>query len=119
MLSQHTASSRGGSGLGILIAKRSTKIRHASMFARVVASAVIVAEAAGTAAMLLMKEPCRCTSPSTRLEHVLASSLASLLCTFALVMFMHYSLGLVCARTCVHACGRCSIVYGISFVNAT
>ena len=90
VLSQHTESSRSGSGLGILIAKRSSEIRYGFMFARVVRSAVIAAQAVGTAAMLLMMESCHCSNAFTRMAHALVSCLASLLSARTIAMFMHY-----------------------------
>ena len=119
VLSQHTASSRGGSGLGIRIVRRYQTASCFYVRARGCFCSHCCAGCGHTPTMLLMTEACRCTSPSIRLEHVLASCLASLLCTCTVAMFIHCSFVLLCARACVHACGRCSIVNDISFVSAT
>ena len=119
VLSQHTASSRGGSGLGIRIVRRYQTASCFYVRARGCFCSHCCTGCGHTPTMLLMTEACRCTSPSIRLEHVLASCLASLLCTCTVAMFIHCSFVLLCARACVHACGRGSIVNDISFVSAT
>ena len=89
VLSQHTESSRSGSGLGILIAKRNSKIRYSFMFERVVGSAVSAAQAVGTAGMLLMTESCHCPDAFIRMAHAFVSCLSSLLSAPTITMFIH------------------------------